>query len=274
MIRVLSKRSRGLLALLAVAAIVASACSNSSSSPTSSGSVAPSIGSGGSTADTSSAGPTDQGSQNGGVALGRAAAGLSDLTSYKFSITLAGDPAASILSTVGEVSSTGDAPLTYGGTIIVKPDKAADIKVSGLHVIELGGNDYMDMGNTGAFLRTTVQSPSLVDALSPAQMFSSMVSNSTASGYNRVGSETKNGIAADHYQASATALAEYGSIAGISNVTWTADIWVATDGGYAVGIAIVAKAADNSVAYEIVFDISKVNDPGNKVTAPTNIVGA
>jgi hypothetical protein len=270
MVRVPSKRSRGLLALLAVMAITASACSSSSITVAPAGSV----GSSGSTGVTNSAVPTDQGGTNAAVVLSRAVPGLSDLTSYKFSMTLAGDPATSVLTMLDETSSTGSAPVTYGGTIIVKPENAADLEVGGLHLIELGGYDYMDMGNTGAFLRTTVQSPSLVDALSPAQMFSPMISDSTASGYNRVGSETKNGIAADHYQASATALAEYGSIAGISNVTWTADIWVATDGGYAVGIAIVAKAADNSVAYEIVFDISKVNDPGNKVTAPTNIMGA
>jgi hypothetical protein len=52
------------------------------------------------------------------------------------------------------------------------------------------------------------------------------------------------------------------------------DIWIAKAGGYPVSMAMVAKASDNSLAYEILFDITNVNDPTIKISAPTNIAGA
>jgi len=38
-------------------------------------------------------------------------------------------------------------------------------------------------------------------------------------------------------------------------------------------MAIIGTAADKSIAYEILFDITNVNDPANVVTAPTNVTG-
>lgn len=267
MVRVHIGRRRSLLILLVGTAIGASACSSGTST------ASPTVG-GPTATPTNAPVPTDQGGSPAGPGLSAAAADLANTTSYKFSLTLAGDPAFSVLSMLDQSSNTGNAPVTYGGTIIVKPDKAADINVGGLHLIEVGGFDYMEMGGAGGFLRTSVQTPSLVDSLSPAQMFSSVVSSSTVSGYAKVGSETKNGVAADHYQASPAALAEYGSILSLGTATLTADIWVASDGGYPVSMAIVAKAADDSVVYEMLFDITNINDPANKVTAPTDVMGA
>lgn len=267
MVRVHNGRRRSLIILLVGTAIAASACSSSTSTASPGGS-SPSA------TLTSAPTSTDQGGNPAGSGLSAAAADLANTRSYKFSMTLAGDPAFSVLSMLDQSSSTGTAPVTYTGTIIVKPDKAADIKVGSLHLIEVGGYDYMEMGGTGGYLRTSVQTPSLVDALSPAQMFSSVVSSSTVSGYDKVGSETKNGVSADHYQANPAALAEYGSILSLGTATLTADIWVASDGGYPVSMAIIAKAADGSLVYEMLFEITSINDPGNKVTAPTDVMGA
>jgi hypothetical protein len=95
----------------------------------------------------------------------------------------------------------------------------------------------------------------------------------TASGYNKVGSESKNGVDTDHYQASQSTLTGLSSVAGVANATWTGDVWIAKNGGYPVSMAIMAKASDNSVAYEIMFDITNINDSSLKVTAPTNVMG-
>ena len=143
-------------------------------------------------------------------------------------------------------------------------------------LVEMASVDeaYLDMTGTGAFLKTEASGTSMADSFSPATMFSSAIDTSTAGGYTKVGSENKNGVQADHYQASAADLAEYGSMLGVTGATWTADVWVAQDGGYPVSMSILAKATDNSVAYEIQFDITNVNDPANKVTAPTNVTGA
>jgi hypothetical protein len=81
-------------------------------------------------------------------------------------------------------------------------------------------------------------------------------------------------VQADHYQASSAALARLGSIAAITGATWTADVWVAQDGGYPVSMAVFGRAGDKSIVYEILFDISNVDDPANKVTVPANVTGA
>jgi len=39
-----------------------------------------------------------------------------------------------------------------------------------------------------------------------------------------------------------------------------------------VSMVIMAKTSDGKAAYEVSFDISKINDPSNKVTAPTNVM--
>ena len=36
-------------------------------------------------------------------------------------------------------------------------------------------------------------------------------------------------------------------------------------------MSILAKVSDNSIVYEIQFDITNINDPANTVTAPTNL---
>lgn len=188
-------------------------------------------------------------------------------------MTLAGGSFGSLLSALGGTGS-GGAPFTMTGTITVSPEKAADINLAGLHMIEVGGFDYLDMSGSGTFFKTAASGSSLADSFSPETMFSSALDTSSASGCHKVGTETKNGVSADHYQASSSALADYGSSLGVTGATWSADVWIAKDGGYPVSMAIVATASDKSVAYEIKFDLSNVNDPANKITAPTNVTGS
>jgi hypothetical protein len=189
-------------------------------------------------------------------------------------MTLAGGTFNSMLSMLPTSSALGNEPFTMGGTITVKPEKAADIKLLGLHIIEIGGHDYLDVGGTGSFDQIPMSGTSLAERFSPATMFSSVIHPSTLGGYDVVGSEIKNGVLADHYQASSAALAELGSIAAIAGATWTADVWLARDGGYPVSMAIVGRAGSGTIVYEILFDVTNVNDPANKVTVPANITGA
>jgi hypothetical protein len=186
-------------------------------------------------------------------------------------MTLAGGDWGSMLSALGGAGATGSGAFTIGGTIVVKPDKAADITMAGIHIIEIGGTDYIDMG-TGSFISSPTSS-SMVDSFAPSAMFSSMIDPSTVSGFTKVGTEQKNGVTADHYQGSQAALSDLGSALGVQGATWTADVWIATNGGYPVGMAIIGTAADKSIAYEILFNITNVNDPSNTVTKPTNVAG-
>jgi hypothetical protein len=239
-------------------AIALAACSSSSK-----GSTAPTT-AGGVTAAPTTAG----GGDGGGAILGGAAAKLSDIASYKFSMTLAGGSFGSMLGALGGAGATGN-EFTIAGTIVAKPDKAADITMAGMHIIEIGGNEYIDMSGTGTFISTPATGTSLADSFAPATMFSSMVSGSTMSGFNKVGSDNKNGVNADHYQGTEAVLSQFGTASGVEAATWTADLWIATDGGYPVSMAIIGTATDKTLVYEILFDITNVNDPANKITAPS-----
>ena len=255
------------LVLIAAIAGVAYMFTNNGSKSSSSGSPHPTV-------LASGAGLNGASSQAGnGSDLSGAASAFSTISSYKFSMTLAGGDFGSILSALNPGSSSDNAPFTMSGTITLTPKKAADIDMAGFHMIEIDGYDYLDMGGTGSFFKTPASGSSLADSFSPSTMFSSAIDTSAGNGWTKVGTETKNGVSADHYQASTSALAEYGSSLGVTDATWSADVWIATDGGYPVSMDILATASDNSVAYEIKFDITNVNDPANTITAPTNVTG-
>ena len=256
------RRRQGLLAAVAIMSLAASACSGSTASAAPSGTPTGPSGSSGAAA-TSAAG---------GSGLSGAVVSLSRVSSYKFRMTLAGGTFGSLFALLPDGGSTGNAAFTVGGTIVTSPAQAADITMGSFHIIEIGGYDYMDLG-TGGFVKTPVTGTGLADSLSPATLFSSAITASTVGGYQRVGSESKNGVDADHYQATAAALAEYGSILGVTDATWSANVWLAKAGGYPVSVAIVAQSG-STVAYQLSFDLTNVNDPSNSVTEPTNVTGA
>jgi hypothetical protein len=265
MFRVLGKRGRGLLFVVAALALAA-ACSGSSGTATPTGSAA--------NAATNETAATSQSSSGGsGSGLTDAAAKLSNATSYKFKMILSGGDFGQTVALLGAAGVAGDGPFTLSGTVVAKPAKAADVQLTGFHVVEVDGYDYIDTG-LGGFVRTPMTDAGWTDSVSPVTMFSSPIITSLADSYQKVGSETKNGVNTDHYQAVSAAFAEQASILGVTGATWSGDVWIATDGGYPVSVAIIAKASDNSVAYQMSFDLTNINDPANSVVPPTNLVGA
>jgi hypothetical protein len=255
----------GVLVLIAVVALAASACGSSLATPTAGATTAQTSG----PADTS--GPTATGDQ-GGTSMSGAAANLADVTSYKFTMTLAGSPFDALLTAFGDTGGD-NVPFTISGTIVNSPEAGTDAKSAARHIIEIGGFDYMEQDD-GSYVQTQISGSGLISSFTPQALYSGSIDASADNGFSVVGTETKNGVQADHYQASTAYLAQFGSILGIANATWSADAWIATDGGYPVSIAIVAKAADKSVVYQMSFDLTNVNDAANKVVAPTNIAGA
>jgi hypothetical protein len=263
--QVAPRHGRGLLILTAVVAIAFSGCSGGSATPSPAASSAPS-------ADTSTSQPSAPGtSADTGPSLSGAAAAMANMSSFRFTMTVAGGSLSDTLATLPGSADSGDGPFSLKGTFVLKPAKAADVTVAGaLQIISIEGSDYQDPGITGSFTR--IDATGLVDSLSPVAVYTAF--NPSVNGYTKIGSEAKDGVDTDHYQAGKSALAELASVAGVDNATWTADIWIARIGGYPVSVAVVAKAADNSIPYEIVFDLTKVDDPANKVTVPTNVTGA
>ena len=247
----------GLLLIVGIAAGGFYALSNNKSTPGSSG---------------NPTGPAGTGQLGGGLIS--AANNFASIKSYKFSMTLAGGTFGSMLSGLPGASASSDAPFTMSGTVTTSP-AAADITMAGFHIIEVGGFDYLDMSGSGTFYKTPASGTSMAESLSPATMFSSAMDTSGGTGFSKVGTDTKNGVKADHYTASASALAAYGSTLGVAtDATWSADVWIAQNGGYPVSMSILAIGSDKSVLYQITFDISNINDPSNNVTAPANAIGA
>jgi hypothetical protein len=279
MLGVAKRQGRGLLVFTAVTAVALSACGGGSPTPSPAATVIPTA-----SQSVETSGPTG----NGGPALAAAADALASLTSYKFQMVQAGTDSVNQVADLTGNASSLNGSVTFSGTVILKPAKAAEVTTTGLHVIFVDGFDYMDVGNAG-FAKIAVDSPgaspssgassssgasapsaSISDPFTPAQVFSKI----RLSGYSNVGSESKNGVSADHYQAGASALAELGSVSGVKGATWSADIWIAKEGGYPVSLAIKATAKDGTIPYQTSFDLSSINDASNKVTAPQNVMGA
>ena len=258
MFQFVRRQSRALLVLLAVMAIALSACGSSGST------AAP--GGNGSTAAPGATNAPGGGGGGGGGDLSGADAAFANMTSYKFSMTIVGGPLSGIL---GGAGATGSAPITVSGTVMVKPEKASDVMLAGMHMITVGGFDYIDLG-TGQFVKSASSGTSTADSFSPSSMFSSAGSMSD---YTKVGSEKKNGVDTDHYQAKSSAFTGMGTSLGVpATAAWTGDIWIATNGGYPVSSAVFAKTSDGTVAFQMTFDINNINDSSNKVTAPTNLM--
>ncbi len=219
-----------------------------------------------------SAPATDVGSDTGnGLGLTGAAGAMSKITSYRFTITMVGGDATDALSSLPGALGGNNGEITMSGTVTMVPEQAADIDLVGIHIIEVGGFDYMDISGAGTFYKT--ESTGMAESMSPSTLFSQAVDASTATGFKKAGSGNKNGVAADQYQATTSALSDYAASSGVKGATWSAEVWIARDGGYPVSMSVIGIGADKSVVYQMSFDITHVNDPANKVTAPTNVVG-
>ena len=250
------RQSRALLVLTAIMAIALAACSSSGSTTAPGGNNPPATNAGG-------------GGGGGGGGLSGAEAAFANMTSYKFNLTIAGGPYSGMLSMLGSATGTGNAVITVSGTVIVKPEKASDVMLAGMHTITVGGFDYTDLG-TGQFAKSPSSGTSTADSFSPSSMFSSAGSMSD---YSKVGSENKNGVDTDHYQANPSAFTRMGTSLDVpATAAWTGDIWIATNGGYPVSSAIFAKTSDGAVAFQMTFDITNINDSSLKVTAPANVM--
>ena len=185
--------------------------------------------------------------------LSGAAARLSSINSYKFKMTLSGGSFGTML---------GTEPIT--GTVTTNP-KAAQMSMMGIDMVEADGKTWIKMG-TDWTESTDDSSSSLADSFAPEKMFGSTLSDSAAQGYKAAGEEQKNGVAAVHYKADANQLGEYGSLFGVEGATWSADVWIAKEGGYPVSMSV--QATGGSEKFQMSFDITDINNPSNKVELP------
>jgi hypothetical protein len=260
MSQILVKQGRGLLALLAVLALAAAACSSSSGTQAPGGSATP--GSEASASGEATTMPSSGG--NGGLVIDDNA--FANINSYQFKMVILSEEITGSLAAL--TGGSADAAMTISGTVISKPEQAASLNIGTFNIIEVGGKQYIDLGS-GTYISSPMDpgDTSMAESFSPGVMFGSFISAADAEGFANVGTESKNGVQAAHFQASSAALAMIGSQAGIEGATWTCDVWVAQDGGYPVSFALIGTK-DAAVVYQISFDVTNVNDPSNKVEAP------
>jgi hypothetical protein len=243
-----------LLALLVAVVLAVAACGGASTATQTPGATASTSPSDSPLAsaspDAGSAAPTT-GTTDG---LGGAAGNLSNIESYQFKIVMSGGTFGTML---------GSAPII--GTVTTNP-KAAQMNMMGMDIVEVDGKTWVKFGEQW-IESTDENTSSLADSFSPDAMFGSTLSGAAADGYHPVGDEDKNGVATVHYTADTTVLSGYGDLFGVGgSATWSADVWVAKDGGYPVSMAITATGGDES--FEMTFDITNINDPSNKVEQP------
>jgi hypothetical protein len=259
MTQVFAKQGRSLLALVAVLAIAVAACGSSESTQAPGSSAAP----GGQ--ESASTEPGGNGGNGGGGDLSGAGEAFANIDSYRFKMTVLDPRMTAGLSAMSGIS--GDEAVAISGIVIVKPEPAYDIAMPGVRIIMVGGTTYMNMGGMG-FIATPAGASGVADAFIPAAMYDDLVTGGGMDDFAKVGSGEKNGVNADHYQAGSEALAAISMNApNLEGATWTADVWIATDGGYPVNVSLVATK-DGKAVWEVVMDVTNVNDPSNKVEAP------
>ncbi|MDA8202527.1 MAG: hypothetical protein M0Z49_07180 [Chloroflexi bacterium] len=207
-----------------------------------------------------------------------AGSALGNLTSYRFKIKVTG-------TGMGPAAASGETgTMTMDGIVVLKPQKAVSISMTGIGGGETGGvpmkytiigdRAWMEIGGTAMALPAgqTGSIEKTFDSLSPQTLFGTAY-DPYLGGLKRIGDEEKNGVATIHLQADSATLEQlatkYGSTAGdVGN--WNMDLWVAKDGGYMVSALTSGSYDMNGTRTDMLvsIDISGIDDPSNEVVAP------
>jgi hypothetical protein len=216
-------------------------------------------------ATTPAASPTE-GPTSGSAPIGGAVAALSDVDSYRFAVELTGADALT-----GGSMPSGD--ISMRGTVVVRPERALDFTLStaGLeaHYVLVGGDAWLGLG-TGALAKVpggAENAEATFDSLKPERLLGGYTSDLT--GLTLVGSETRNGVAVDHYEADAATAAAIASRVGGEG--FTVDAWLAQDGDYLVAFDMQGTVTTSGSAqpFGMKVDISGIDDPANRIERPS-----
>lgn len=226
--------------------------------------------------------PTATGSGTTGVAdacgleaPGEAGARLKDLESYRTTIRVAGMSGPS-------AGTEPEGGVTVDMVAVRVPEPAMRLTMSGLGggetagagltYIVVGDRAWMDIGGTAVEMPADSVQGLLdtIDGLSPETLYKNSISDWT-SGLERVGEETKNGVAAIHCRANRETAAALGqALGGATTAEWSMDVWVARDRGYLVSAVQKGEIGTGSTtrSYLVQIDVNDVNSPANKVETP------
>jgi hypothetical protein len=203
----------------------------------------------------------DTGGGNGSSLTSGLASNLDKLTSYKFTETIAS------ASSGTSADSSGSFQIT--GTVINSPTKAMWINDLGVQFITIGDQAWSSFDGT-TWVTSDPNDTSLTSLLPGNDYATWFDANST--GFSVAGDETKNGIACTHFKGSDSLSKLYSALGASAN--FQADLWVAKDGNYPVSgvYGFTGSYGGQSGSFGYSFDVTNVNDPSNKVEAPTNVM--
>jgi multidrug efflux pump subunit AcrA (membrane-fusion protein) len=264
-------RRRSLIALGLAGALAVAGCGGSASQ-------APGSDAGGSTAPGESTAPAESQptepteaptepveAGDGGEAFTAATTALDALDSYAFRVELD--------STTVDGTTTTTSHSLYSGVVVKRPTEANSLQISeldadgnvtsGTEFIVIGAGAWLkDAGDTAWTAMPAAQMGSFFAAFRPEQMFGTYFAG-IGGNFREVGTESKNGVEATHYQGDEAVGSILGTIAGFSG-NWHSDVWIANDGGFLVHSEAGAEAATGSDAgsFLIVVDITDPNSAG------------
>jgi hypothetical protein len=189
--------------------------------------------------------------------VSNAATALSNVSSYKVSITTTG----------------GTNPGSFTVVVVRKPALAESFTATNAagkttRIVVVGSDVWMDEG-TGTFVKAPIPASALsamTSAFDPGLFLQRANASVSLSALQTIGVETKNGVQALHLRADHSTAVPAGQPTLPPGAT--IDIWVATNGNYLVALemnGIVSATGPTGVKLEI----TNINDPSLSVSAPS-----
>jgi len=200
----------------------------------------------------------------GGPDLVDAANALADLDSYRVSV----------VSTGLVPASTADGRVTLTSTLVQGDHPAAEFTMVGVDGLEGGrlqaiviGDEAWLKAGSGRWMKSpggAADFDAAFTAMSPIDLASGFEGLTEA--IRPVGAAKRNGIQARHYRADASD--EATAAAGLTD--GSADVWLAVDGGYLVGLNVAGTWDLDGTPTPVMLriDVSRVNDRANEIRPP------
>ncbi len=205
---------------------------------------------------------------DGDTAFAAATTALDALDSYAFRVEIASS------STEGETTTFSRTVMS--GVVVNRPEKASSLEQADLDedgnvnsssgTIVIGAEAWIRSGPDDPWTAIPAAQADLMiqsmAAFRPEQMFGLYFAG-IGGNFTSLGSETKNGVKATHYQGDEAVGTILGAIAGFQGA-WSSDAWIADDGGFLVHSEASAEAAAGSDAgsFLIMVDITDPNSAG------------
>jgi hypothetical protein len=161
------------------------------------------------------------------------------------------------------ISMSTDGEVGYQAVVVTKPVLSRDIRLGpdpdDDRIVVIGDEAWMDSGDGFEPLPAALASSMLL-AFDPMILAGGFANTGAWAGSTDLGTEEHNGVDTRHIRIDGSTL---GAMVPNLPAGASIDAWVATDGGYIVGLEVVGEGGKG-----FVIDVTGVNDPANVVERP------